>query len=104
MLSLTSPRHTSTLPTPAVGCAQIALPPDGSCERVKSTLSEQAARTNDYRMVEDTTAAEDPYLIASFRDWRRFTKFPALDSADTLSSLPPLAPRLLAHHRDDAAS
>jgi hypothetical protein len=48
--------------TPAVGCAQIALPPDGSCERVKSTLSERAARTNDYPVVEDTTAAEDPLL------------------------------------------
>ena len=46
---------------------------------------------------------QSPYWIASFRDWRRFTKFPALDNADTLSSLPLVAPRLLAHHQDDAA-
>lgn len=29
---------------------------------VKSTLSEQAARANDYPVAEDTTAAEDPLL------------------------------------------
>ena len=48
-----------TSTTPAVGCAQIALPPDGSCERVKSILSDRAARTNDYPVVEDTTAAAE---------------------------------------------
>jgi hypothetical protein len=104
MLDLTPPRHVSTLPTPAVGCAQIALPPDGSCERVKSTVSERAPGPMIIRWLKTRPPPKTPYLIASFRDWRRFTKFPALDSADTLSSLPPEAPRLLAHHQDDAAS
>ena len=47
---------------PAVGCAQIALPPRRLLRTVKSTLSERAARTNDYSVVEDTTAAEDSLL------------------------------------------
>jgi hypothetical protein len=56
-------------------------------ERVKSPLTERwpTRATNDYPVVEDITVAEDPYWIASFRIRWRFTKFPALDSADTWS-------------------
>src|SRR5208283_2250240 len=76
--------------------------PDGSDDRV-SERSPIRAETNDYPVVDGMTAAEHPYLVASFRDWRRVTKFPALDSADTWSALPPVALRLLARHQDDAA-
>jgi len=39
MLDLTSPRHTPTLPTPAVRCAQSAVVLRRHSGRVKSTLT-----------------------------------------------------------------